>query len=177
MASFLKRRWTAWRFEAVTEFYTYIGDLLAHEDLKKLDDCVQHHAFSRLHHSLDVAFYSFLVVRFLRWDCRSTARGALLHDLYFHDWRTEAFDGNAFKHLLTHPRIALENARKIADLNAVEENIILRHMWLLTLTPPRYKEGFVVTFVDKYCATHELLLAALSLRKELRRVEDTAAST
>ena len=176
MAAFVKGRWTTWKSEVAVEFYASICDLLAHEDVKKLDDCVQHYAFSRLHHSLDVAFYSFLIARFLRWDCRSTARGALLHDLYFHDWRTEDFDGNALSHLLTHPRIALENARKITDLNAVEENIILRHMWLLTLTPPRYKEGFVVTFVDKYCAVHELFLGALSLQKALRRDIDTAAS-
>ena len=38
-----------------------------------------------------------------------------------------------------------------------EINIIKRHMWPLTLCPPRYLEGFIVTFVDKYLATYECI--------------------
>ena len=51
--------------------------------------------------------------------------------------------------------IAVRNARKITDLNAKEEDIIIKHMWGATLAPPRYKESFVVTMVDKYWAVKE----------------------
>lgn len=47
------------------------------------------------------------------------------------------------------------NARKITKLNRVEEDIIIKHMWGATLAPPRYKESFVVTMVDKYWAIKE----------------------
>ncbi len=30
-------------------------------------------------------------------------------------------------------------------------------MWPLTLVPPRYRESFVVTFVDKYLSSREFL--------------------
>ena len=49
----------------------------------------------------------------------------------------------------------MRNARKITDLNAKEEDIIVKHMWGATLAPPRYKESFVVTMVDKYWAVKE----------------------
>ena len=45
------------------------------------------------------------------------------------------------------------------DISPKEENIILRHMFPLTPVPPKYKEGWVVTLCDKYCATRELLIA------------------
>jgi uncharacterized protein len=38
-----------------------------------------------------------------------------------------------------------------------EKDIIVKHMWPLTLIPPRYRESFVVTFVDKYLSSAEFL--------------------
>jgi len=68
------------------------------------------------------------------------------------DWRETKFTKS---HAWIHPRIAVRNARKITDLNAKEEDIIIKHMWGATLAPPRYKESFVVTMVDKYWAVKE----------------------
>ncbi len=67
-------------------------------------------------------------------------------------WRETKFTKS---HAWIHPRIAVRNARKITDLNAKEEDIIIKHMWGATLAPPRYKESFVVTMVDKYWAVKE----------------------
>lgn len=58
----------------------------------------------------------------------------------------------------THPKLSLKNANEICDLSKKEKNIILRHMWPLTLCPPRYREGYIVTFVDKYLATREIVI-------------------
>ena len=69
-----------------------------------------------------------------------------------YDWRETKFTKS---HAWIHPRIAVRNARKITDLNAKEEDIIIKHMWGATLAPPRYKESFVVTMVDKYWAVKE----------------------
>ncbi|UKI57134.1 MAG: hypothetical protein L6V81_07045 [Clostridium sp.] len=44
--------------------------------------------------------------------------------------------GNIFPHLM----------------NDRVENIILRHMFPLNITPPKYKEAWVVTLMDKKCS-------------------------
>ena len=40
-------------------------------------------------------------------------------------------------------------------LNKKEKDIIIKHMWPLTIIPPRYIESFIITLVDKYCALKE----------------------
>lgn len=156
MPFLLGKKLRRFQAEAVREFYLHIQPLLDHEDVQALAGYIQHNCYSRLNHSLDVAYYSFLVSRFFGWDRVSAARGALLHDLYLYNRQEDAEQNKG--HLRNHPKVALENARQVCDLNKVEENIIRRHMWLATLIPPRYKEGFVVTFVDKFCAVREALI-------------------
>ena len=60
-------------------------------------------------------------------------------------------------HLFRHSKIALNNALNIFELNDIEQDIILKHMWPLTIMLSKYVESYVVTFVDKYCATQEIL--------------------
>jgi uncharacterized protein len=60
-------------------------------------------------------------------------------------------------HGFAHPRIALDNAERHFTLNDTERDCILRHMWPLTLMPPRTRESFVVSMVDKWVASRELL--------------------
>ena len=36
-------------------------------------------------------------------------------------------------------------------------DIIVKHMWPLTVTLPKYRESYIVTLADKYCATSEML--------------------
>ena len=52
-------------------------------------------------------------------------------------------------------QVALENAENLFFLNNIEKDIILRHMWPITFSTPKYLETFIVTFVDKYCAIKE----------------------
>ena len=58
-------------------------------------------------------------------------------------------------HAFTHGEIALNNANKLFKLNDTEKDMILRHMWPVTLRMPKTKEGFLLTLVDKYCAIIE----------------------
>ncbi len=139
-------------------FFSCIKDLIDHPEIKKLQDYIQHNRTTRLKHSLNVAYYSFKLARFFRMDYRSAARGAMLHDLFHYEWRETPI--TALKHLRLHPRTALENAERHFFLNDRERDIILKHMWLCTLTPPKYKESFLVTFVDKFCAVMESICAA-----------------
>jgi len=148
----LFQRIRVWKADATAEFYTCIEPLLENPQIRRLDSYMQHYNYSRLRHSLDVAYWSFLITRLLQWDSRATARAGLLHDMFYRDDDAP----KTFRHMREHPAEALSNARKICELNEREADIILKHMWLFTLKPPRYKEGFVVTFVDKACALREI---------------------
>lgn len=151
------KRFRSFRNDAITEFHTHVDALLENEQVQRLDDFIQHHCFTRLQHSIDVAYYSFFLSKLLKWDSKSAARAGLLHDLFLYDCRDR--DNHVKKHWRSHPMTALHNAREICDLNKIEEDIIKKHMWLVTLRPPRYKESYVVTFVDKYCALREITIA------------------
>ena len=50
----------------------------------------------------------------------------------------------------------LKNAEKEFSLNNKEKDIILKHMWPVTLPFPRYIESFIITLTDKYCASKEI---------------------
>lgn len=163
----LLRKLRKFRSDAVAEFHSHIDTLLENESVKKLDDFTQHYCYTRLKHSLDVAYYSFVISRTFGWDSRSAARAGLLHDLFLYDWRETDTGKN---HATHHPQVALENARRICELNPIEEDIIKKHMWLITPIPPRYKEGFVVTFVDKICAAREFILGVFTARAGVRAV-------
>lgn len=173
MAFSLLKKFRAYRAGALNEFYLHISDLLENETVQQLDNYIQHFCFSRLKHSLDVAYCSFFIARLLGWDARSAARGGLLHDLFLYDLHDENYDGKG--HATNHPKIALANAQQITALNRVEENIILRHMWLITLIPPRYKEGYIVTFVDKYCAFCEFFIGLARGKSELAKLPGISA--
>lgn len=148
--AFIKRL-RDFRREAIIEFYSYIAPLLSNRKVQLLDNYTQHKNYTRLRHCVDVAYYSFMITKLFNWDSRSAARAGLLHDMYY----DADFHDGGWQHLINHPAVALENAKSICALNEIEEDIILKHMWLCTKVPPRFKESFVVTFVDKFCALRE----------------------
>lgn len=136
------------------EFNKCVNELLNLDDVKKLDDFSQHLNTSRLQHSINVSYYSYLICKRFKLDYKSAARAGLLHDLYLYD---RHFERQEQSHTIYHPKAALKNAKRITDLNKVEEDAILKHMWPLCYGMPKYKEAFVVTFADKYCATAEII--------------------
>lgn len=136
------------------EFMELVGHLIEHPRFQKLDNITQHHYSTRMEHSINVAYTSYKIAKKLGWDEKSTARGGLLHDFFYYDWRETKFKKG---HAWVHPRIAVRNARKLTNLNKREEDIILKHMWGATIAPPRYKEGYIVTLVDKYWAIKEAM--------------------
>ncbi len=68
-------------------------------------------------------------------------------------------------HAFTHPKKALENAYNLFELNDKEKDIILKHMWPITIYLPKYKESYIITLVDKYCAIQESIKAYKSNKK------------
>ncbi|MGM0237716.1 HD domain-containing protein [Enterococcus sp. AZ103] len=148
-----------WREDA--EYLSYIEDLLATEEVQKLANYTQHMNSTRLEHSISVSYNSYKLAKRFNGDAKATARAGLLHDLFYYDWHTTKFDEGS--HAYMHPRIAVKNAEKITELSTLERDIIIKHMWGATITPPKYKESYIVTLVDKYCAIKEAA-APLSAR-------------
>ena len=91
----------------------------------------------------------------LGWDHVAAARAGILHDYVTYDWHVP--DPSHRLHGFRHPGFAVTNSRKITELSALEENMIRRHMWPLTVVPPKYKEAWALTLVDKVLATRETL--------------------
>ncbi|HOT47389.1 MAG TPA: hypothetical protein PLM53_17385 [Spirochaetota bacterium] len=140
------------------EFYDIINDIYKHEEFMKLKRFF-HHNSSIYAHARDVAYFTYRACKYLKLDYRSATRGALLHDFFLYDWRNhDEPDLHRDKyHGIEHPRIALSNAEKYFKLNDIEKDIIVKHMWPLTLVPPKYKESYIVTFADKYLSSKEFI--------------------
>ncbi len=117
-------------------------------------------------HSLFVAYVGFTLCRACGLDYRAAARAGLLHDLYLQHW--EQTGVGRLRRLTLHPRLALQNARAFG-LSPMEEDIIGKHMWPLTVTPPRYREAYLVSLADKLCALAEMarLYGPLDVRRNL----------
>ena len=167
----LANKWKAYKTGVAADFYSCISDLLENDMVIALDNYTHHYCFTRLKHSLNVAYASFLLTRFLRWDSRAVARAGLMHDLFFYDRRDEDFAESS--HAKEHPKIALLNARAVSPISDLEADIILKHMWLATAAWPRYRESYIVSLMDKCCALSEVL-QALFTRSRLRTVYETA---
>ena len=57
---------------------------------------------------------------------------------------------------MTHPKIALNNAKQHFEIGKREEDMIVKHMWPLTLKFPKYAESYVIVCIDKYTAMLEI---------------------
>lgn len=138
------------------EFYTIIEDLISNETVQKMKNYRQHYNTSTYEHCFSVSYISYKLCKKLGLDYKAAARGAMLHDLFLYDWRNSRKILNLERsHAFIHPKIALENASKLFNLSKKEKDIIVKHMWPVTLKFPKYPESFIVTFVDKYSAIQE----------------------
>lgn len=142
-----------------TVFYNELNRLLLDPRVQSMEQYPQHHGTNTLRHSIRVAQTSFELAQHLGWDIdeRELARGAMLHDYYLYDIKAERL--TPYRHGISHPKIAADNAKKDFGLTDHEVGIIRSHMWPLTLfSPPRSKEAALVCMADKYIATQEMFL-------------------
>lgn len=139
-----------------TDYFECIYDILEEPKVLALENCQHHHKTNRLEHCLNVSYRSYKIAKFMGSDTRSTARGGLLHDFYDYGDDELEVDGTR-RHLLDHPKLALKNALEIFELNEIEQDIIVKHMWGVTPEKPSFRESYIVTMMDKYCAIQEAM--------------------
>ena len=151
--------------ETALGYMNCVEDIFNSDIIKKLDKFEQHNHTSRLQHSVNVSYYSYLWSKKLKFDFRSAARAGLMHDMYFYDWRRPS--SLRGYHPLWHALVACDNAKKRFGVNDIESDAIKKHMWPCIITPPKYKEGYIVSLADKYCAVLEFVQGVSAVKKIL----------
>lgn len=141
------------------EFEKIVQDILEKKEFQALDYEL-HHGISRYKHSLRVAKSAYKISKRLHWNYTDITRAALLHD-FFLDKQLKKY--NTATTFYKHPEIALENAKKYFSINIIQENAILSHMFPSSKVFPKYKESWLVTFVDKFVSIYEMYRFKASL--------------
>ncbi len=139
------------------DFIMIISDLLDQEKVQEMKQYRQHYNINCFEHCLFVSYNTYLICKKHHLDYISGARAGMLHDLFLYDWRKRE-NGRRGLHAYTHPKVALKHASTFLNLNDKEKDMILKHMWPVTPAFPKYKETFVITFVDKYFAVAEAFI-------------------
>lgn len=136
------------------EYLKIVETILNSQEFQKRLDYHHHENRSVYVHSLMVSYKSYKIAKFLRLDYKRAAIGGLLHDFYYEDWqKAPKIKQKVFeKHGFAHPKHALENSKlNFPDLiDSKVSDIILKHMFPLTIKPPCYCESWIITLVDKY---------------------------
>ena len=152
------------------EFLSIVDELINNKTVQEMKKYRQHYETSCFKHCYMVSYYCYLICKKYNLDYVSVTRAGMLHDLFLYDWRVRQ-PGRKGLHAFTHGKLACENASKLFDLTQKEKDMIITHMWPVTMKFPTSIEGFILTFVDKYCATSEtleVLKSRLLMKKALR---------
>ena len=136
------------------EYKKIVKDIFRNVEFKKLYN-IEHHGISRMEHSIKISYYSYKIAKFLKMDYISVARGALLHDFFLDG--DERNTMSKFVDTFTHPKKALNTAMNDFNINKIEANIIVSHMFPIYLSLPKYKESILVNLVDKVIGCKELI--------------------
>ena len=110
-----------------------------------------------------VAYYTYIVTKEMNLNYKEATIAALLHDFFI----DEVKDMNSLSRLRKHPSYALENAKKYYELNDMQEDIIIHHMFPVTIIPPRYIESWIVDIIDDISAIYDKVY---SMRKQLATI-------
>lgn len=155
------------------EWYGIVEDILLNQEFQKRKFFAHHHNVSVFQHCVDVSYRAFIAAKYFNADQRVCAIAGILHDFYPKAWlytpELAELDSSylselTFKrplfqrHGFTHAGQSLENCKLYFPdyLDKKIENCILRHMFPLNIHPPKYKEAWIITLVDKGNSMFEL---------------------
>ncbi len=133
------------------EFLRLIRPIIKKENFIKQKNFIHHGNINVYQHVIKVAYISYkkALKSKKKLDINSIVIGALLHDYYLYDWHIKEKWHRL--HGLKHPKIAYKNALKDYPeyMNKKIKDIILHHMFPLTIIPPLSKEARIVSNSDK----------------------------
>lgn len=135
------------------EFVCLVRDIIRTEEFLQMKKWQHHVRGSVYDHSLKVAYLCYRHhKRFgMRIDVREFVIGAVLHDYYLYD--LHGSDDLHKLHWFKHPQDALKNAlEKYPDLTETQQDMIRRHMFPLTVIPPKTSAAWLLCFYDKVAA-------------------------
>lgn len=135
------------------EYLNIVSTVLTSKEFQKRKKWVHHENCSLYEHCLVVSYLSYKICKKRNWNYKDAAIGGLLHDFYKEPWQDNLDKKVPFfkQHGFVHAHEAMENAYRFFPelMNERVANIIERHMFPLNIKPPKYKEGWVVTYADK----------------------------
>lgn len=131
------------------KFKDIISDIIQNENFKSMKNHIHHGNISAYRHSITVAYlcYNYHINKNPSYDINEFVRGALLHDYYLYDWHNKG-EGHKL-HGFRHPYFAYKNAKKDFNITPLMKDIIIHHMFPLTILPPKSKAAFMVSHFDK----------------------------
>lgn len=107
-------------------------------------------------------------------DYKSLLVASILHDYYLYDWRE---DHSLLKgHSKNHPKIAVDNAKKVFDIDEIVASIMVSHMWPINIKfAPKSLEALTLNQADKKIALIEALTSkAYKAKNEVKYYERIA---
>ena len=146
-------------YRLAKDLFTRGRNIILSPEAQEMKKFTQHGKTSVFEHCLAVAKFSLLYAYFIERtlkievDKDSLVRGALLHDYFLYDWHIKGKAEGI--HGFSHPRTALRNADRDFELNDIERDIIVKHMFPLTPHLPSFRESVIVGLADKWCAIAE----------------------
>ena len=147
------------------DWYNIVEEILLNDEFQKRK-YFRHHKGSLWDHVTEVSYYSYLMAKAKHLDERTCAIAGLLHDFYPKAYKysdeLKQIDPEYLSdvrkkqpihqmHGFTHAEAASKNSWKYFP-NLMDEKIdecIKTHMFPLNIRPPKYKEGWIITYVDK----------------------------
>ena len=149
------------------EFYQIVNEYINHPKVLEMKEYT-HHGIRRYDHCFRVAYHTYVVTKALRLNYQSATKAAMLHDFFTDELENES----RLSRYRKHPEVAVENAKKYFGLTPVEEDIIRRHMFPITFTPPRFLESWIVDLVDDFISVYE---KCVSTRRDMHSLANVVA--
>lgn len=147
------------------EYLEDVWHILTSKEFLQLSQYVHHHWTTRLMHSINVSYVSWLIARKFGCDARAAARAGLLHDFCPYDFKKKTPTGEF--QAFYHPKAAAKNSQELFEISDREKDAILAHMFPLGPLP-RNKEAWIITMADKICAVTEGCHIAIALARKNR---------
>lgn len=151
------------KFKNKKEYYEILKEFNINKFNEMKND--RHHGITRYEHTLRVARGTFLITKLLRGNVRVATRAALMHDFFTNE---DVNKGKWCKYLVSHPKVALINAKKHFSVSEKEEQIIISHMFPFGIVIPKSKEAWIVVLNDKIASIYEFLLFGIIQGKLLK---------